>query len=63
MANDAFVAFWAGVCCGLVFGIMFAAVFAAMAIREGRTTKSDVIDEEFEKYYDKNIRRSDHDKV
>ena len=63
MANDAFVAFWAGACCGLVFGIMFSAVFAAMAMREGQTKRNDVIEEEFEKYYDKNIRRSDHDEV
>lgn len=36
MANDAFVAFWAGACCGLVFGIIMAAVFVAVAVKDGR---------------------------
>ena len=31
MANDAFVAFWAGVCCGMVFGVMMTAVLAAVS--------------------------------
>lgn len=55
MANDAFVAFWTGAGCGLVFGIMFSAVFAAMAMRVERTEKKNVIDEVFEKYYDKSL--------
>ena len=36
MANDAFVAFWAGACCGLVFGIMMTAVFVAAAVNDRR---------------------------
>lgn len=36
MANDAFVAFWAGACCGLVFGAMMTAILAAMAVKEQR---------------------------
>lgn len=31
MSNEVFVAFWAGACLGLVFGIMVAAIFAATA--------------------------------
>lgn len=58
MANDAFVAFWAGACCGLVFGIMFSAVFAATAMRIERTEKTDIIEEELDKYI--NNRRSDN---
>ncbi len=58
MANDAFVAFWAGACCGLVFGVMFAAVFAATALRIERTEKTDIIEEELDKYI--NNRRSDN---
>ena len=34
MANDAFVAFWAGAGCGLVFGIMMTAVFVAVAVKD-----------------------------
>lgn len=58
MANDAFVAFWAGACCGLVFGVMFTAVFAATAMRTERTEKTDIIEEELDKYI--NNRRSDN---
>ena len=36
MANEVFVAFWAGACCGVVFGAMMTAVLAAMAVKEQR---------------------------
>lgn len=36
MANEVFVAFWAGACCGVVFGAMMTAVLAAMAAKEQR---------------------------
>lgn len=33
MTNDAFVAFWVGICGGVIFGIFISAVFTAISNR------------------------------